>query len=171
MAPLVKNLRRAAEFIAVICFTAMFAGFILQVVMRYLLNDPVDWTQELCVVLYLFGVFWTAAFLLKESDHVTFTVLYDHASPPVRRIMAGIGAIAIGVGFLIDLPGAWDYVTYMKANATPVLHLRFDFVYGVFILFMIAVIWRCVALVVALVGPRWREKVEVAADTSTEDGQ
>jgi TRAP-type C4-dicarboxylate transport system permease small subunit len=171
MAPLVKNLRRAAEFIAVICFTAMFAGFILQVVTRYVLNDPLDWTQELCVVLYLFGVFWTAAFLLKESDHVTFTVLYDHASLPIRRIMAAIGAIAIGVGFLADLPGAWDYVTYMKANATPVLHLRFDFVFGIFILFMLAVIWRAGVLLVGLVGPHWREKVEVAADSSTEEAR
>lgn len=171
MAPLVKSLRRAAEFIAVICFTAMFAGFILQVVMRYFLNSPVDWTQELCVVLYLFGVFWTAAFLLKEKDHVTFTVLYDLASPPIRRVMAAIGAIAIGGAFLVDLPGAWDYVTYMKANATPVMHLRFDLVFGVFILFMLAVIWRAGVLLVALLGPHWRERVADAETSPTEDGQ
>lgn len=168
MARLAQLSRRAAELVAVICFTAMFAGFILQVVMRYGLNDPLDWTQELCVVLYLFGVFWTAALLLRERDHVAFTVLYDHASPPIRRVMAGLGALAVAVAFLADAPGAWDYVHYMSRQKTPVLHLRFDLVFGVFLLFMAAVVWRSAATVVGLLGRRWRDHVVSPADVHEE---
>lgn len=169
MAALVKNLRRAAEIVAVITFTAMFAGFILQVVMRYGLDNPLDWTQELCVVLYLFGVFWTAAFILKESDHVAFTVLYDISPFGVRRIMAGIGAIAIGVSFAADLPAAWDYISYMSRNSTPVLHLRFDLVFGVFLLFMVAVIWRSAVTLFHLAGSRWRAHVGDGKDPTAEE--
>lgn len=160
--------KRIAEAVAVIVFAAMFAGFILQVVMRYGLNRPLDWTQEVCVVLYLVGVFWTAAFLLKERDHVAFTVLYDVSPPPIRRIMAAIGAAAIGVAFLADLPGAWDYVSYMRVQSTPVLHLRFDLVFGIFLVFMVAVIWRAVATLVGLAGPHWRDHVREAHDGDAE---
>lgn len=171
MAALVKNLRRAAEIVAVITFTAMFVGFILQVVMRYGLNSPLDWTQELCVVLYLFGVFWTSAFLLKESDHVAFTVLYDVSPMRIRRIMAAIGALAIGIAFAADLPGAWDYIHYMRVNSTPVMHLRFDLVFGIFLVFMIAVVWRSGVSFVRLLGPRWHDEVAVAEDQAKESDQ
>ena len=171
MAPLVKTLRRAAEIVAVICFSAMFAGFILQVVMRYGFNSPLDWTQELCVVLYLFGVFWTAAFLLNERDHVAFTVLYDHAPKRVRRVMAGIGAIAIGVTFAADLPAAADYIHYMARQSTPVMRLRFDLVFGVFLLFMVAVVWRSAMTVRHLLGANWRDHVGANADGEEETGK
>lgn len=169
MAPLVKILRQAAELVAVLCFTAMFAGFILQVVMRYGLNSPLDWTQELCVVLYLFGVFWTAAFLLKERDHVAFTVLYDIAPTPVQRIMAAIGALAIGVAFAADLPAAADYIVYMGRQTTPVMRLRFDLVFGIFLLFMVAVVWRSVLTLWRLAGRDWRAHVGDGVTPSSEE--
>ncbi|MDK9698252.1 MAG: TRAP transporter small permease subunit [Siculibacillus sp.] len=171
MAALVKNLRRAAEIVAVICFTAMFAGFILQVVMRYGLNSPLDWTQELCIVLYLFGVFWTAAFLLKERDHVAFTVIYDHAPVRARRVMAAIGAIAIGVAFAADLPAAWDYIAYMGRQTTPVMRLRFDLVFGIFLIFMVAVVWRSGLTLRHLLGANWRAHVASVADIQEEEGK
>lgn len=171
MAALVKNLRRAAELVAVVTFTAMFAGFILQVVMRYLLDSPLDWTQELCVVLYLFGVFWTAAFLLRERDHVAFTVLYDIAPMKIRRVMAAIGAIAIGVTFAADIPAAADYIAYMARQKTPVLHIRFDLVFGVFLLFMVAVVWRSAVHLFQLLGPGWRDHVGDAVPSNEEDAR
>lgn len=159
MSTLIRSLKRGAEIVAVICFTAMFAGFLLQVFTRYVLDNPLDWTQEICVVLYLFGVFWTAAFLLRERDHVSFTVLYDLAPARGRRVMAAIGAAAIAIAFIADLPAAWDYISYMKSNTTPVLRLRFDLVFGIFLVFMLAVIWRAGASLVKLAGARWREEI------------
>lgn len=169
MAALVNILRRAAETVAVICFTAMFAGFILQVVTRYVLNSPLDWTQEISVVLYLFGVFWTAAFLLRERDHVAFTVLYDIAPMRARRVMAAIGAVAIGVAFAADLPAAWDYVSYMGRQTTPVMRLRYDLVFGIFLVFMVAVVWRSILTLRHLLGPRWREHVGDRIDPQAEE--
>jgi len=169
MALLAKTLRRAAEFVAILCFTAMFAGFILQVVMRYGLNSPLDWTQELCVVLYLFGVFWTAAFLLRERDHVAFTVLYDLAPSRVQRIMAAIGALAIGIAFAADLPAAVDYIVYMGRQSTPVMRLRFDLVFGIFLLFMVAVVWRAALSLRHLAGRDWRTHVGDGRDPNAEE--
>lgn len=169
MAPLATGLRRVAEIVAVITFTAMFGGFILQVFTRYVLNSPLDWTQEMSVVLYLFGVFWTAAFLLRERDHVAFTVLYDLAPARGRRIMAAIGALAILVAFAADLPAAWDYIHYMARQTTPVMRMRFDLVFGVFLLFMVAVIWRSGVILWHLAGKNWRAQVPDETPPKAED--
>jgi hypothetical protein len=34
------------------------------------------WTLELCLALWVWIVFWGAAFVVRERDHVTFDVIY-----------------------------------------------------------------------------------------------
>ena len=48
----------------------------------------------------------------------------------------------------------------MKIEATPVIHIRFDIIYSVFVLFVIAVIGRAGYDLYRLAGPHWREEVE-----------
>ena len=62
----IKYLRKGAEFVAVTLFIAMFGSFLLQVFMRYVLNRPLGWTSEACVIFYIWVVFWTAALLVRE---------------------------------------------------------------------------------------------------------
>lgn len=168
MERLVRGLRRGGECVAIVCFATMFALFLVQIFARYILDRPLDWTQEACVILYIWGVFWTAAFLLKERDHVAFTVLYDIATPARRRLMAIVGTLAIGVAFLVDAPGALDYVRFMKIQSTPVLGLRFDWVFSIFIVFMAAVLVRAVLTLARLAGRRWREATGDAGPTGPE---
>ncbi len=143
---------------AVIFLTAMFGAFLLQVFSRYILNEPLGWTVEACVILYIWTVFWTAAFLLKERDHVAFTMVYDAVSPPKRRIMAFIGVGLIGAAFIASLPAVIDYVTFMKIDTTPVTRIRFDLVYSIFVIFVIAVGVRAILTLKRLCGPNWRHE-------------
>jgi len=165
VARFIVPLRRLAELIAVTLFSAMFGLFILQIFTRYVLGRPFGWTVEACVAAYIWIVFWTSAFVLHERDHVAFTVVYDLVSPARRRLLAGFGAAAIGVAFAAGLPGAFDYVTFMRIESTPVMHLRFDILYSVWLLFMAAVVVRAVVDLVRLVSPHWRDQVRVDADT------
>ena len=157
MRRLARWCRKGAEAVAVGFFAALFALFLLQVFMRYVMNQPLDWTQEACVILYIWGVFWTSAFLVKERDHVAFTLLYDSVSPIARRVFLAIGALAVGAAFLIDLPYAIDYVQFMKIMTTPVAGIRFDIVFAIFPLFMAAVVIRALLTLVQLAGRDWRQ--------------
>ena len=57
MSSLRARLRLFAEWVAAILFLAMFAAFLLQVFTRYVLNDPIAWTQEFVLVVYIWIVF------------------------------------------------------------------------------------------------------------------
>ena len=81
-------------------------------------------------------IFWTAAFLLRERDHVAFTMIYDGVRPPARRIMAILGVIAMGGAFVAGFPAMFSFITFMKIDVTPVTRIRFDYVYSVWILFV-----------------------------------
>lgn len=114
--------------------------------MRYVMNNPLGWTLEACVILYIWTVFWTSAFLTDESDHITFTILLDGVRTGVRRIMLIMGHIVLSVAFISALPAVVDYVTFMKIESIPIAHLRFDFVFSIFVVFMVAVVIRSVLM-------------------------
>jgi TRAP-type C4-dicarboxylate transport system permease small subunit len=155
-----SSLRRGAELVGVLLFSGMFAMFILQIFTRYVLGRPFGWTSEACVIFYVWIVFWTSAFLVRERDHVAFTIFYEVAPPKGRRVLGIAGAAALLVAFGAALPGAFDWVTFMKIEATPVLRIRMDLIYSVFVMFVIAVVVRAGYDLYRLVGPHWREEVE-----------
>ena len=80
------RLRYFAELVTVILFVAMFAAFLLQVFTRYILNDPVAWTQEFVLIAYIWIVFWCGAFLLREREHITFDMVFVSLPPGPRRV-------------------------------------------------------------------------------------
>jgi C4-dicarboxylate transporter, DctQ subunit len=143
-------LRARTENVAVGLLAAMFLSFIVQIFSRYVLNNPVSWTVEVCLTAWIWVVFWGGAFLIDDRRHVRFDVFYLAARPAVRRVFALISAFAIVAGFALSLPATVDYVTFMKIETSATLGIRLDLVFGIYVLFVVAVIlrygWRAVRL-------------------------
>jgi TRAP-type C4-dicarboxylate transport system permease small subunit len=135
-------LQARADNVAVGLLTVMFLSFILQIVSRYVLNYPIGWTVELCLTMWLWAVFWGAAFVLDERDHVKFDILYVAGSHRVRRAFALVSAIAILAGFVAALPATVDYITFYKIKKSATLRIRLDYVFSVYAVFAVAVIVR-----------------------------
>jgi len=89
-----RALKRGAELVGGLLLAAMFGAFLLQVFTRYVLHRPLDWTLEVCLITYVWFVFWACAFLLREQDHVAFGLLYQSVRPPVRRLFALVRAVS-----------------------------------------------------------------------------
>ena len=56
--------------------------------------------------------------------------------------MTFIAAAAVVVLFLISLPAVVDYVTFMKVQRTAYLHVRFDWLFSIYVIFAVAAIVR-----------------------------
>mgnify|MGYP001765692952 CR=1 FL=1 len=148
---ILKFLHRRAEDVMVLLMVAMFVAFIVQIGSRYVFNAPVDWAYEVILITWLWAVFWGAAFLVSDRDHVKFDVIYNMGSSRTRRIHALLSAIALAVGFAASLPATWDFVTFKKIRSTDIIGVRFDYVFSVYLIFLVAVIghyllrcWRLV---------------------------
>lgn len=135
-------LHARADNVAVGLLTAMFLSFVLQIFSRYVINQPLGWTLEACLLAWLWTVFWGSAFLLEDKDHVKFDILYSSVGPRVRRIFALIAAVAIISALGTSLPATADFIAFMKIEKTSLLGIRFDFVFSIYLVFMIAVIAR-----------------------------
>src|SRR5438477_11344142 len=88
-------LRRRAENVAVMLLSVMFATFIIQIFFRYVLNNPVGWTEEVIVTTWLWTVLWGAAFILGEAEEIRFDIIYSNISERVRRIFNVITGVAV----------------------------------------------------------------------------
>jgi TRAP-type C4-dicarboxylate transport system permease small subunit len=147
MTPLGKAadwLRHRAENVLAAMLAVMFAAFLLQIVFRYLLNFPVGWTSELSIVAWLWGVLWGAAFVVKEREEVRFDILYGAMSFRARRFAGIVTGIAIVALYALSLPATLDYVRFMKVERTAYLKIRFDHLFSIYVLFLVAVIVRYV---------------------------
>lgn len=152
MAHALRWLKARADNVAVGLLTVMFLTFIVQIAARYVFNHPIGWTVELCLTMWLWGVFWTSAFCLDDRDHVKFDILYLAGSVRVRRILALVSAVAIVVGLLAALPATLDYITFYKIKKSATLRIRLDVVFSVYGIFAVAIIARYAARAVHLLG-------------------
>ena len=134
----IKLLRKGADTVGVLFFTATFCGLILQVFFRYVLNSPVAWSEEYTMIAYIWTVFWSAAFMVRERDHVSFDVVYDFVSPKTRRVMTIVSLAIMVVAFILLLAPTWDYMEFLMRKKTSVLRIPKVYVFGVFMLFLVA---------------------------------
>src|SRR4051794_273863 len=140
-------LRRRAENIAVILLSTMFACFIVQIFFRYVLNNPVGWTEEVIVTAWLWTVLWGAAFIISEAEEVRFDIVYSNISERARRVCTILSGAALVLLYGISLPASWKYVTFMKVERSAYLHVPIDLMYSVYIIFAVACICRYAWLV------------------------
>jgi TRAP-type C4-dicarboxylate transport system permease small subunit len=154
----VRRLRRGAELLCAAMFAVMFGSFVLQIFSRYVLGDPIPWTQEVCSLAYVWVVCFGAASILGEREHVIFGLFYEGAPPGWRRAFAILGTGFVVVVFLAALPGTLDYLDFMGMQRTLSLRLPMSAVFGGFGLFMVLVIVIGIVRIVRLLGRDWQQE-------------
>ena len=159
-------LPRLAEIVAGALLAAIFATFLLQIGSRYLpkvirglgLEDalpmlaavePLGWTLELIGILWVWVIFFSCAFVVREHEHVKFDIIYLAVPTRIRRIFALISAAAILAGMLYAFLPTWDYIDFMRMRRTSTVRNPFSgdkiplrTIFSIYAVFMLAVAAR-----------------------------
>jgi C4-dicarboxylate transporter, DctQ subunit len=159
-------LHRRAENVAAGMLAVMFAAFIIQIVFRYVFNFPVGWTSELTVVMWLWLVLWGSAFVLREKEEIRFDLIYGAVGRRARIAMAIVFAAAIVVLYGASLKASFDYVSFMKVEKSSYLKVRMDWLYSIYLLFLVAIIARYLRLLWQLLRGRDPEAGDVTKASS-----
>jgi TRAP-type C4-dicarboxylate transport system permease small subunit len=137
-----KKFSFLSNAIGVVLFAALFCTFIIQIIARFVFNQPLAWTDELAVVLYIWTVLWCAAFVVRDREHVMFDLAYNAASPLGQRVMRLVGSVALA-GFVgYGLAGNLDYIWFMRREKTPVLDISFFWVFVPFMFLLVSLVVR-----------------------------
>lgn len=154
-----RLLSRAAEIVGGGLFLLAFGGFIVQVFFRYVMNDPLRWSEEFVMICFIWTVFWAAAFMVPIREHVSFDVVYDGASPEKRRILSVIAMVAVIIAFGVLVPYTWEYLDFLQRKKSPVLRIQMHWIYGCYLLFVAGFALQASARLIRLFGPDWRTQI------------
>ena len=141
-AKLGQRCRQAADLVGGLLYVALFLTFVIQVGARFGFNQPLMWSDELAVILYIWVVLWGAAFMVPEREQVRFGLLYDLAPPRLQQLMHIAGQLLVGGLSAWGLPASWSYIRFMEREGTPVLGWPFMWVFVPFALLLLSLIAR-----------------------------
>lgn len=174
-----KWLTRGAEFVSAMLLAGVFLVFLLQIFSRYVLQMPFGWTLELCLILWVWIVFFGCAFVVRQRDQVTFDVLYFAVPKPVRWVFGILACVAIVLAFAWAFVPTWDYIDWMKMRKTATVRNPLDnakiplrTVFSVLAIFMIAVIFRFIHRTIEIIrqGPNEDLIEQETAELLAEEG-
>ena len=163
---MIRLLRRLADVVAVALMATMFVSFLLQIFFRYVLDSPLGWTEEVTVLCWVWVVLWCAAFVVSDREEVRFDIVYAAVPERVRRAFAFVASVAFVVLLAWSLPATWNYVTFMKREHSAYLHMRFDLLYSIYLVFAVACIVRHVVLAWQALRASHRDETSAGASGS-----
>ena len=159
-------LRHRAENVAAGLLAVMFLAFVVQIVFRYFFNFPVGWASELTVVCWLWLVLWGSAFVLRDREEIRFDLLYGAAGRRARIGMALAFTVALLALYGASFKASWAYVAFMKVEKSSYLKIRMDWLYSIFVIFLIAILARYLWGLVQLLRGRDPEAPDVTKSIS-----
>jgi TRAP-type C4-dicarboxylate transport system permease small subunit len=136
------RLYKGGEFVLTAMLAVMFFAFLFQIAARYIFNWPTGWTNELSAILWIWLVLWGASFVVTEQEEMRFDLIYAAVGPKMRRVMFLVSAAALLVLYGMSFPAVVSYVTFMKVESSAYMGIRFDWLYSIYVVFVVAIIVR-----------------------------
>lgn len=127
-------------YVPVTAFFLMFSAFILQVFFRYVLNNPLTWTNDIIVIGFVWTVIFGACYTMRGRRHVKFTLLYEKFGPRMAAAARLAGNIIIVVTFAVLIVPSINYAFFLKFQKTPVFRISYAWIFLPFAYLMASVV-------------------------------
>ena len=87
--------------IAVLCMVMILVLVVAQVVMRYVFNSPLTWSEELAVFVMIWLTFIGSLICMRDNEHIEVTILVDHMPRALKRIVMIFSRLASIIFLLV----------------------------------------------------------------------
>ncbi|MEA4954560.1 MAG: TRAP transporter small permease [Pseudoflavonifractor sp.] len=135
-----RLLRDCVEvYLPSLSFIILFSVFLVGIFSRYLLNNPIPWSNEVVSICFLWMVLSGACYCQRRRSHVTFTMLYDALPPRPAAFSAFLGNAIILAALLLAFPSTVKFVRFMKVQKSSLLHISLSILYFPYLIFMILI--------------------------------
>ena len=122
-----------AGLLVAVDIVVLFAG----VFSRFVLHNPLVWSDELASILFLWLAMLGAVTALRRGEHMRMTALVGRLAPSRRAVLEAVATAACLAFLALVVWPAWQYAADERAITTPALE--------------ISNLWRAAALPVGIV--------------------
>ena len=114
---------RAIEALAAFLVIAEILILVAGIVSRYVLHNPLIWSDELAQTLFIWLAMLGAVIALRRGEHMRMTTLVKLAPPHLRAILEAVALVA-AIAFLgLILAPAYDYAADERLMSMPGLDI------------------------------------------------
>ncbi len=118
----------------VMCLVVFF-----QVVLRYVLDQPFGWTEEMGRVTFLIFVMLGAALAYRDNRHLGLDIVENRLSPNVRLFFIAVKRALVILFAIVMIREGFNLVDSLYAF-TPILSIPFSKLYLIFPITMILIL-------------------------------
>jgi TRAP-type C4-dicarboxylate transport system permease small subunit len=100
----VRLAEKALDTLTVVLFSVMFATIIVQIVLRYVFNAPLVWTDEAAAYLFVWIAFLGWSMATRKRIHIGISFIVDKLPPRWRRALHAfwcLGTLAFALILLV----------------------------------------------------------------------
>jgi TRAP-type C4-dicarboxylate transport system permease small subunit len=111
---LVRRLAMLGVAMAAVALLASLVLVVYSVVMRYFLDQPAPWVDELVGYLLVACVMLASADALLEGEHLAVDLVTERLATRGRRLTLLFGLVAVGLSALLLAEEGWGMVAFSR---------------------------------------------------------
>ncbi|QEA13915.1 TRAP transporter small permease [Comamonas flocculans] len=138
--PWARRITHTFEVLIVACLAIMGILVFGNVVLRYAFNSGIAVSEELSRLLFVWLIFLGAVLASAQRIHIGFDTLQRRVGPRLRRALITFSGLLILAGCVVFIVGGWKQTVINLGNTYPVLGISYAWLYGVGIVFGVALI-------------------------------
>lgn len=99
------------EFIITVSLSITVLLTLLQVIYRYILQQPLPWSQEALMISFVYSVLFGAAIAIKNNEHLTVD-LFENLSKPLTLFLYFLEFSVVGMVIIVLM--YYGYILVME---------------------------------------------------------
>ncbi|WP_249870404.1 TRAP transporter small permease [Oceanobacillus saliphilus] len=116
------------HFLNIIMAILVFSTF-MQVVFRFVLNNPLAWTEELARYSLVVLTFLGAAYAMSLKQHIGIEILVDRFPPAGKKVMQMIALLVCLLFYLLMIVQGFSLANSAMNQLSPVLRIPMGMLY------------------------------------------
>jgi TRAP-type C4-dicarboxylate transport system permease small subunit len=124
-------LNQWTKYLAGVLLAAMTILVFSQVLFRYLLKVPLDWSEELSTFTFVWMALLGASVGLKRNEHPRLDLFFNLFPERMQKIITVLCNLAILFMLMVLFVYGWKLTVSMKSQLTAALQYSVSFVYVV----------------------------------------
>lgn len=117
------------DIISTLALTAIITLTVVNVFLRFVLNSPVAWAEEISVGLFIWLVFIGVSSAMKRDNHIGVDYFVNKMPIPLKIIAIIIRALAIYTAlFYVLIYLGFSLTAQAHSKVTPILAISYQFI-------------------------------------------
>ena len=127
---LYDRIMKAVGLLLTIILIAVVAIVTAQVVFRYVLGNPLGWSEQICRMLFMWGIMLGIPVVFYEKSDLVFDVLFQSFSKKVQRILSLIFIIVTIAFCVFYFAGGVDLMLKTGSRMTSGINMPLNVLYA-----------------------------------------